>query len=30
MLDAMASIEQGMGKMPFFNDAANGVAKECE
>lgn len=30
MLDAMASIEQGMGKTPFFNDAADGVAKECE
>ena len=30
MLDAMASIELGMGKTPFFNDAADGVAKECE
>lgn len=30
MLDAMASIERGMGKTPFFNDAADGVAKECE
>lgn len=30
MLDAMASIEWGMGKTPFFNDAADGVAKECE
>ena len=29
MLDAMASIERGMGKTPFFNDAADGVAKEC-
>lgn len=28
MLDAMASIERGMGKTPFFNDAADGVAKE--
>lgn len=30
MLDAMASIERDMGKTPFFNDAADGVAKECE
>lgn len=30
MLDTMASIERGMGKTPFFNDAADGVAKECE
>lgn len=30
MLDAMASIERGMGKTPFFNDAADGVAKECK
>lgn len=30
MLDAMASIERGMGKTPFFNDAADGIAKECE
>ena len=30
MLDAMASIERGMGKTPFFNDSADGVAKECE
>lgn len=29
MLDAMASLEQGMGKTPFFNDAADGIAKEC-
>ena len=29
MIDAMASIERGMGKTPFFNDAADGVAKEC-
>ena len=29
MLDAMASIERGMGKTPFFNDSADGVAKEC-
>ena len=29
MLDAMASIEKGMGKTPFFNDSADGVAKEC-
>lgn len=29
MLDAMASLERGMGKTPFFNDAADGVAKEC-
>lgn len=28
MLDAMASLERGMGKTPFFNDAADGVAKE--
>lgn len=30
MLDAMASLEKGMGKTPFFNDSADGVAKECE
>lgn len=30
MLDAMASIERDMGKTPFFNDAADGVAKERE
>lgn len=30
MLDAMASLERGMGKTPFFNDAADGVAKECD
>lgn len=30
MLDAMASLENGMGKTPFFNDAADGVAKECD
>lgn len=29
MIDAVASIERGMGKTPFFNDAADGVAKEC-
>lgn len=29
MSDAMASLEKGMGKTPFFNDAADGVAKEC-
>ncbi len=29
MLDAMTSIEKGMGKTPFFNDSADGVAKEC-
>lgn len=29
MLDAMASLERGMGKTPFFNDSADGVAKEC-
>lgn len=29
MIDADASIEHGMGKTPFFNDAADGVAKEC-
>ena len=29
MLDAMASIERAMGKTPFFNDSADGVAKEC-
>ncbi len=29
VLDAMASLERGMGKTPFFNDAADGVAKEC-
>lgn len=28
MLDAMASLERGMGKTPFFNDSADGVAKE--
>lgn len=27
MVDAMASIERGMGKTPFFNDAADDVAK---
>lgn len=30
VLDAMASLERGMGKTPFFNDAADGVAKECD
>ncbi|MDO5023347.1 heparinase II/III family protein [Slackia piriformis] len=29
MLDAMSSLERGMGKTPFFNDAAEGVAKGC-
>ena len=29
MLDAMTSLERGMGKTPFFNDSADGVAKEC-
>lgn len=29
MLDAASSLEKGMGKTPFFNDAADGVAKEC-
>ncbi|MBX9034075.1 heparinase II/III family protein [Gordonibacter massiliensis (ex Traore et al. 2017)] len=29
MLNAMASLEKGMGKTPFFNDSADGVAKEC-
>lgn len=29
MLDAMVSLECGMGKTPFFNDSADGVAKEC-
>lgn len=29
MLDAMASLERSMGKTPFFNDSADGVAKEC-
>ncbi|OUO91005.1 hypothetical protein B5F41_11055 [Gordonibacter sp. An232A] len=29
MLDAMASLERGMGKTPFFNDSTDGVAKEC-
>ena len=30
MLDAIASIEKGMGKTPFFNDSADGVAKDCD
>lgn len=30
MLNAMASLERGMGKTPFFNDAADGVAKNCD
>lgn len=30
MLDAMVSLERGMGKTPFFNDAADGVAKDCD
>lgn len=29
MLNAMASLEKGMGKTPFFNDAADGIAKSC-
>lgn len=29
MLDAMASLERGMGKTPFFNDSADGVAKDA-
>lgn len=29
MLDAMVSLERGMGKTPFFNDSADGVAKDC-
>ncbi len=29
MLDAMVSLERGMGKTPFFNDSADGVAKEA-
>lgn len=29
MLNAMVSLEKGMGKTPFFNDAADGVAKDC-
>ncbi len=30
MLDAMASLERGMGKTPFFNDSADGVSKTCD
>ena len=30
MLNAMASLEKGMGKTPFFNDAADSVAKTCD
>lgn len=30
MLDALASLERGMGKTPFFNDAADGIAKDCD
>lgn len=30
MLNAMASLEKGMGKTPFFNDAADGIAKNCD
>lgn len=30
MLNAMASLEKGMGKTPFFNDAADGIAKSCD
>ncbi|MDO4502173.1 MAG: alginate lyase family protein [Coriobacteriia bacterium] len=29
MLDAMVSLEKGMGKTPFFNDSADGVSKSC-
>lgn len=29
MLDAMASLERGMGKTPYFNDSADAVAKSC-
>lgn len=29
MLDAITSLERGMGKTPFFNDSADGIAKEC-
>lgn len=28
MVNAVASLEKGMGKTPFFNDAADGVAKD--
>lgn len=28
MTNALASLERGMGKTPFFNDAADGVAKD--
>lgn len=30
MLDAMVSLECGMGKTPFFNDSADRIAKECK
>ena len=30
MLNAMCSLEKGMGKTPFFNDAADGIAKTGE
>ena len=30
MMDALVSLENEMGKTPFFNDAADGVAKETE
>lgn len=30
MINAAASIEKGMGKTPFFNDAADGIAKETK
>jgi uncharacterized heparinase superfamily protein len=29
MLDALVSLEKGMGKTPFFNDGADGVAKDA-
>lgn len=30
MVDILASLEKGMGKMPLFNDAGDGVAKETD
>jgi hypothetical protein len=29
MLDAVASLEKGMGKTPFFNDSVDGIAKDA-
>lgn len=29
MVNALASIEKGMGKTPLFNDSGDGVAKDC-